>query len=177
MDSTWIVFNRPVLDQACNEYAGFLLALGLNGHLTKLSSFDIYEHLQEKHDLTVVSLLLGISAARAGTMSPPLTSLMALYLPPLLPQGAADMEISRIMQTAAIMGIGFLYSGSGHRRMVEVMLNEIACEPGPDLEQARDRECYALCAGLSLGMIVLGVRVWLTMMCGCRCGCDGIGTG
>ncbi|KAL5463582.1 hypothetical protein EMCRGX_G032493 [Ephydatia muelleri] len=156
MDSTWIVFNRPVLDQACNEYAGFLLALGLNGHLTKLSSFDIYEHLQEKHDLTVVSLLLGISAARAGTMSPPLTSLMALYLPPLLPQGAADMEISRIMQTAAIMGIGFLYSGSGHRRMVEVMLNEIACEPGPDLEQARDRECYALCAGLSLGMIVLG---------------------
>lgn len=157
MDSTWIVFNRPTSEQAaCNEYAGFLLALGLNGHLTKLSSFDIYEHLQEKHDLTVVSLLLGISAARVGSMNPALTSLMALYLPPLLPQGSADMDISRVMQVAAMIGIGFLYSGSGHRRMVEVMLNEIGCEPGPDLEHAKDRECYALCAGLSLGMIVLG---------------------
>ena len=40
------------------------MALGLHGHLTSLSESHLYNYLQEKHELTVVGLLLGISVAR-----------------------------------------------------------------------------------------------------------------
>ena len=40
------------------------MALGLNGHLTSLNSFNLFEYLQPKHELTVIGLLLGIAAAR-----------------------------------------------------------------------------------------------------------------
>ena len=44
------------------------------------------------------------------------------------------------------------------RHMVQVVLNEISHPPGPDLEFAENRESYSLAAGLSLGLITLGVR-------------------
>ena len=47
-----------------NSFAGFLLALGLSGHLSSLNSFYIFEYLQQKHEVTVVGLLLGVAAAR-----------------------------------------------------------------------------------------------------------------
>ena len=90
-------------------------------------------------------------------MSTSLVSLLAIYFPPLLPMGAADMEISHTIQTAAMVGVGLLYLASGNRRMVEVMLREIGREPGPELEFAENRESYSLSAGLALGMITLGV--------------------
>lgn len=91
-------------------------------------------------------------------MSTSLVSLLAVYFPPLLPMGAADMEISHTIQTAAMVGVGLLYLASGNRHMVEVMLREIGREPGPEMEFAENRESYALSAGLALGMITLGVR-------------------
>ena len=51
-------------DARPNSYAGFLLALGLQGHLAGLSDFHLYDFLQEKHELTVVGLLVGVAAAR-----------------------------------------------------------------------------------------------------------------
>ena len=64
LDSTWIIFNHPPEEKSSNGYAGFLMALGLHGHLASLSEYHLYNYLQEKHELTVVGLLLGISAAR-----------------------------------------------------------------------------------------------------------------
>ena len=63
LDSTWIVFNRSSEDRS-NEYAGFLMALGLSGHLATLEDYTIYSYLQEKHELTVIGLLLGLSASK-----------------------------------------------------------------------------------------------------------------
>lgn len=40
------------------------MALGLNGHLTNLTAFNTFEYLHDKHELTVIGILLGISAAR-----------------------------------------------------------------------------------------------------------------
>jgi len=90
-------------------------------------------------------------------MSTSLLSLLTIYFPPLLPLGAADMEISHTMQTAAMMGVGLLYLASGNRHMVLVMLREIGHAPGPELEFAENRESYALTAGLALGLITLGL--------------------
>ncbi len=64
LDSTWIVFNCPSAEDSANEYAGFLMALGLNGHLRALTDFSLFDYLREKHELTVIGLLLGMAAAR-----------------------------------------------------------------------------------------------------------------
>ena len=80
LDSTWIIFNHPSEENSSNTYAGFLMALGLHGHLASLSDYHLYDYLQEKHELTVVGLLLGISAARLTILpSPP--SLTPLHFP------------------------------------------------------------------------------------------------
>ena len=62
LDSTWIVYNQPGDDTDTAEYAGFLMALGLHGHLSSLSSFNVFEYLNDKQELTVVGILLGLSA-------------------------------------------------------------------------------------------------------------------
>ena len=36
--------------------------------------------------------------------------------------------------------------------------------PGPELEFAQNRECYSLAAGLSLGMIALGVSSYIIVL-------------
>ena len=69
------------------------------------------------------------------------------------------MEIPPPIQTAAMMGLGLLYLGSANRHMTEVMLREIGHTQGPELEFAEDRESYSLTAGISLGMITLGVGI------------------
>lgn len=45
IDSAWIVYNKPKHAELANEYAGFLMALGLNGHLTKLATLNIHDYL------------------------------------------------------------------------------------------------------------------------------------
>ena len=41
------MYNKPKLNEAAavNEYSGFLMALGLNGHLTKLTIFNVHDYL------------------------------------------------------------------------------------------------------------------------------------
>lgn len=45
VESAWIAYNKPKNTELANEYAGFLMALGLNGHLTKLASLNIHDYL------------------------------------------------------------------------------------------------------------------------------------
>ena len=42
-------------------------------------------------------------------------SVLSIFLPPLLPYGAADMEVSHTIQTAGLVAMGMLYMGSGNR--------------------------------------------------------------
>lgn len=68
IDSTWIVYNKPkgIVEVSTTEHAGFLMALGLNGHLKSLSYMSIYEYLVKCDEMTTLGLLLGISAAHRG---------------------------------------------------------------------------------------------------------------
>lgn len=45
VESAWIAYNKPKSTELANEYAGFLMALGLNGHLTKLATLNIHDYL------------------------------------------------------------------------------------------------------------------------------------
>ncbi|KAH8304880.1 hypothetical protein KR018_006035 [Drosophila ironensis] len=157
IDSTWIVYNKPKA-QANNalEHAGFLMALGLNGHLKTLSFMSIYKYLVTCDEMTNVGLLLGIAAAHRGSMDTKTTKLLSVHLEALLPATAMELDIPQSTQVAALMGIGLLYQGSAKRHIAEVLLQEIGRPPGPEMENSVERESYAMTAGLALGLVTLG---------------------
>jgi anaphase-promoting complex subunit 1 len=157
IDTSWILFNKP--QDLTNRHAGFLLALGLNGHLKSLAKWVAFKYLTPKHTMTSIGLLLGLSASYLGTMDTLITRLLSVHVTRMLPLGAAELNLSPLTQTAGIMGIGLLYCNSQHRRMSEVMLSEIEnAEPeesSSSHEYLRD-EGYRLAAGFALGFINLG---------------------
>lgn len=150
---TWVVYNRP--QTPTSQHGGLLLALGLQRHLGVLAMTDIYEYLTLGHDPTTVGILLGMAAAKHGTADAAVSKMLCLHIPALLPQPFAEMEVSPAAQTAAMTGIGLLYSSTAHRLMAEFLLSEISRRTHGD--RVRDREAYALAAGLALGMITLGM--------------------
>lgn len=158
IDTSWILFNKP--QELTNRHAGFLLALGLNGHLKSLAKWVAFKYLTPKHTMTSIGLLLGLSASYLGTMDTLITRLLSVHVTRMLPLGAAELNLSPLTQTAGIMGIGLLYCNSQHRRMSEVMLSEIENSEQEDSsstshEDLRD-EGYRLAAGFALGFINLG---------------------
>ncbi|KAK2757907.1 Anaphase-promoting complex subunit 1 [Arachnomyces sp. PD_36] len=157
IDTSWILYNKP--GDLTNRHAGFLLALGLNGHLKPLAKWVAFKYLTPKHTMTSIGLLLGLSASYLGTMDTLITRLLSVHVTRMLPPGAAELNLSPLTQASGIMGIGLLYCGSQHRRMSEVMLSEIENveeeEPTISQETLRD-EGYRLSAGFALGFINLG---------------------
>ncbi|XP_030051793.1 anaphase-promoting complex subunit 1 [Microcaecilia unicolor] len=156
IDSAWIVYNKPKNAELANEYAGFLMALGLNGHLTKLATLNIHDYLTKGHEMTSIGLLLGVSAAKLGTMDISVTRLLSIHIPALLPPTSTELDVPHNVQVAAVVGVGLVYQGTAHRHIAEVLLAEIGRPPGPEMEYCTDRESYSLAAGLALGMVCLG---------------------
>ncbi|KAI4197212.1 MAG: hypothetical protein LQ346_003046 [Caloplaca aetnensis] len=155
--TSWLHFNKP--HELKNRHAGFLLALGLNGHMKGIAKWASYKYLQPKHAMTSIGFLLGCSASYLGSMDLNLTRLLSVHIRQMLPAGAAELNLSPVTQTASIMGIGLLYYKTQHRRMSEVMLSEIEnmdqeenTSPAEDLRN----EGYRLAAGFALGYINLG---------------------
>lgn len=157
IDTSWILFNRP--RELNNRHAGFLFAMGLNGHLKTIAKWVAFKYLTPKHSMTSVGLLLGLSASYIGTMDTLVTRLLSVHVTRMLPMGAAELNISPLTQTSGIMGIGLLYCDTQHRRMTEVMLSEMEDMDEDDsavsLPRLRD-EGYRLAAGFALGYINLG---------------------
>lgn len=157
IDTSWILFNKPRDLQT--RHAGFLLALGLNGHLKSIAKWVAFKYLTPKHTMTSIGLLLGLSASYLGTMDTLITRLLSIHVTRMLPPGAAELNLSPLTQTSGIMGIGLLYCNSQHRRMSEIMISELENVDEEDnshpFENLRD-EGYRLAAGFALGYINLG---------------------
>lgn len=157
IDSTWIVYNKPKgATEGSTEHAGFLMALGLNGHLRSLSFMSIYDYLVKCDEMTSVGLLLGISAAHRGTMDTTTTKLLSVHIEALLPATALELDIPQNIQVASLMGIGMIYQETAKRHIAEILLQEIGRPPGPEMENCVERESYAITAGLALGLVTLG---------------------
>ncbi|KAK3312910.1 putative APC1 protein [Apodospora peruviana] len=155
IDTSWILYNKPGQDLS-NRHAGFLLALGLNGHLKSVAKWVAFKYLTPKHTMTSIGLLLGLAASYIGTMDSLITRLLSVHVTRMLPRGAAELNLSKHTQTTGIMGIGLLYCNSQHRRMSEIMMSEIEyADDGDDEDPLRD-EGYRLAAGFALGFINLG---------------------
>ena len=115
---TWIFYQKP--ESPKFDHAGFLLALGLQGYLDAFSPTDVYQYLKCNHDATNIGILLGLSASRIGKSDENTTKTLCLHIHYLIPANY-DMDIPLIVQTAAVVGIGFLHKGSCHRAMTEVI--------------------------------------------------------
>ncbi|TWU78255.1 Anaphase-promoting complex subunit 1 [Metarhizium rileyi] len=155
IDTSWILYNKPA-QELSNRHAGFLLALGLNGHLRGVAKWVAFKYLTPKHTMTSIGLLLGLAASYMGTMDSLITRLLSVHATRMLPRGAAELNLSPLTQTSGIMGIGLLYCNSQHRRMSEIMLSEIEHIDEEDEEEPLRSECYRLAAGFALGLINLG---------------------
>lgn len=157
IDSSWILFNKP--RDLSTRHAGFLLALGLNGHLKPITKWVAFKYLTPKHTMTSIGLLLGVAASYLGTMDTLITRLLSVHVTRMLPPGAAELNLSPLTQTSGIMGIGLVYCNSQHRRMSEIMISELENVDQEDtshpFENLRD-EGYRLAAGFALGYINLG---------------------
>jgi anaphase-promoting complex subunit 1 len=157
IDTSWIMYNKPA--ELTNKHAGLLLGLGLNGHLRTIAKWLSFKYLTPKHTMTSVGLLLGLAASFMGTMDTLVTRLLSVHVTRMLPQGAAELNLSPYTQTTGLMGIGLLYYNTQHRRMSEVMLSEIEYVEIPDPSEPPDSlrdEAYRLAAGFALGFINLG---------------------
>ena len=157
VDTSWVLFNKP--RDLNNRHAGFLLAMGLNGHLKSIAKWVAFKYLTPKHSMTSVGLLLGLSASHLGTMDTLIIRLLSVHVTRMLPPGAAELNLSPLTQTSGIMGIGLLYCNTQHRRMSEIMLSEMENVDEEDssnpLDGLRD-EGYRLAAGFAMGYINLG---------------------
>lgn len=159
---TWIVYNKP--KEPSYTHAGMILSLGLTGQLSCLAATDLYRYLAQEHDATIISVLLGMSAAKRGSMDATISKMLFLHMPSRHPCNYPELEISSLVQAAALTGVGLLFQGSAHRLMAEIMLEEMARRPGPTSQEndrlhdgvSHDREGYALAAGIGLGLITLG---------------------
>lgn len=103
IDSTWIVYNKPKgsLDSP-TEHAGFLMALGLNGHLRNLATVNMHDYLARAHEMTCVGLMLGISVAKRGTMDIQTTKLLSVHLECLLPPTSTELDVPHTVQVSGM---------------------------------------------------------------------------
>jgi anaphase-promoting complex subunit 1 len=154
IDTSWILYNRP--QELSNRHAGFLLALGLNGHLKSVAKWVAFKYLTPKHTMTSIGLLLGLAASYLGTMDSLITRLLSVHVTRMLPPGAAELNLSPLTQTTGIVGIGLLYCNTQHRRMSEIMLSEIEHTDLEIEDEPLRNEGYRLAAGFALGLINIG---------------------
>ncbi|KAF3987089.1 hypothetical protein FT663_04598 [Candidozyma haemuli var. vulneris] len=150
---SWAFYNKPAENFA--QHAGFLLGLGLNGHLKKLEEWHIYNYLGPKHPLTSIGLLIGMAASLKGTMDNKLTKVLSVHAVALLPQGANDLNVPNTVQSAGLIGIGLLYLETQHRRMSDILLSQVSGTVS-HIEHDEEFEGYMLAAGLALGFVNLG---------------------
>lgn len=153
IDSSWIVYNKP--RNLTASHGGFLLGLGLTGHLSTMMLYHTYPYMDARHETTSVGLLLGLAASNLASRDPTLTKVMALHVHALLPHGSRELHSTPLVQAAALGGIGLLYLGSGERRMAEVALSEIARQ-GSDEDAPTEAQAYAFAAAMAFGMVMLG---------------------
>ena len=165
---TWIMYNRPTAqaqegDEAgqqaqrkLHSHGGFLLGLGLRGHLSALEMPDVYDYLTKGVVTITVGILLGMAANKRKSCDIAVSKMLCLHIPSLIPNHFSAIDVASTVQAAAVTGTGLLFLQSSNRMITEFLLNEIGKRPEADTT-AFDREAYTLACGIALGMVNLRV--------------------
>ena len=166
--------------------AGWLLALGLLGHLREIQLSDIYS-LTTSHgmrDALIVSILLGVAISSPRTGRTDLGEYIAMHIPGLeqrIPVTASNddtifrrpstpyqeslarsclpnIEYSSAIRQAAFVSLGVLHMGSCHDIYSATLLKEM----GNTYEYQSGSPGYSLSAGIGIGFLWLGKGSLLT---------------
>jgi anaphase-promoting complex subunit 1 len=155
IDSSWILFNRP--NQLNPEHGGFLLGLGLTGHLRNLLTYHAFPYMEPRHDYTSIGLLLGLACSYTGSGDLLITKVLSLHTHALLPLGSMELNASPMIQSAALVGLGLVYVGSKNIRMAEIALQEIGRREMQGVDGFGEYiETYSFSASVAFGLIMLG---------------------
>lgn len=155
IESSWI------FSQTNNEFtprnAGFIFGLGLQGFLRNLGKVHAHHYLSQRHPMTTMGLLLGISVSFMGSCDVMAKALMSIHLIHTLPMYSKPLKTTMLEQSAALVGLGFVFMGSKDRWAIRMALKALSTDVVmTDDNQMKKRACYALSAGFSLGLVCLG---------------------
>jgi anaphase-promoting complex subunit 1 len=152
----WIVnHRRPELSN--DRWGGFLLGLGLQGHLSVLSRTSYVKILgkNEAYPSVACGLMLGACASGRGTMNTNLQNLLAPNVSSLSVE-TRDAK-SSVVQNACLVAIGLLYEGTYNRLIIDKLVDWITVDGS--LCTLGDREASAVSAALGLGYACAGSAV------------------
>ena len=158
LSNAWIKSHLAKNFELTNEQAGFLYGLGLTGHLSNLSMLNVHDALTRRHDLTNISILLGLAASKICSMDINVIRLISMHIRALMPPVEIELEIPYNIQIAALLSLGLVYAKSANKHISYVLLKEIGRLPNSELDKdvhTFDREAYSLSAGLALGLVLL----------------------
>ena len=111
---------RPPDSTLSDEYAGFLMGLGLQGHLADFPVLTLCDILSKSHELTNIALLLGLAAHKRGTMDAFVGRMLSIHVHEMVPSSTVEVGVTPLIQNAALVALGLLYQETGHRRTAEV---------------------------------------------------------
>lgn len=150
---SWISYNRPQKLDAM--FGGFLLGLGLNGHLKNLEEWHIYNYLSPKITFVSVGLLLGLCASNRKSKDYKLIKVLSVHIVALLPEGSNDLNINVNVQIAGLVGLGLILQGSQNSRISMTLLKELKSLIKIQ-DEYRSIETYRIGVGIGIGLINLG---------------------
>jgi hypothetical protein len=149
----WIVnHRRPELSN--DRWGGFLLGLGLQGHLSVLSRTSYVKILgkNEAYPSVACGLMLGACVSGRGTMNTNLQNLLAPNVSSLSVE-TRDAK-SSVVQNACLVATGLLYEGTYNRLIIDKLVDWITIDGS--LCSLGDREASAVSAALGLGYACSG---------------------
>lgn len=150
INGSWITLNKP-RGRPNATHGGFLLGMGLNGHLKDLEEWHVYNYLSPKETYTSIGLLLGMSASSRGTKNFKLTKVLSVHVVALLPKGSNDLNISLQVQNAGLVGMGLLYQGHKDKKLNHSLIGEFKSFVKIGEEYVSD-ESYRIAVGIALGL-------------------------
>ena len=156
IDSSWIFAHASATPGGRARHAGFLLGLGLQGHLTALGRVHAYRYLAPRHTLTTVGLVLGLAASFAGTGDAAARQVMAVQVAAFLPPGSVPLQFATLTQAAGLLGMGLVFCGTDHRWTAARLATQLDAPLDTADANAAHHDVYAQCAGLGLGLVCLG---------------------
>ncbi|MDO8168269.1 hypothetical protein, partial [Candidatus Phytoplasma melaleucae] len=155
VDSTWY-FSQSAGERTA-RHAGLLLGLGLSGRFVTIGQVHTYRYLGDRHSLTSIGLLLGLSATFVAKGDPDVRALLACHVKAFLPPHSANLAHSTLVQAAALLGTGLLFLGSGVSHIAEALCEQIGAQIIETTDTQRFcREAYCLSAALGVGLVMLG---------------------
>lgn len=133
--------------------AGVVFAFGVNGLLRKFWKMDIYAYLTDPDikETNAIAMLLGLGLAFRGKKDLGISHMLTLHIPELRQFQQTEFDISTLVRASAILGMGFLFEGSGQRHITETFISLM------ERSAVFDLPTLPFVLGASIGLVNLGM--------------------